>query len=178
MSFIISPVSKEPGYSIDKLPRKKGITKAAALIALSVTAIVTGAAEPPPPLPGKVAYNPLIYDKAELAGYLDDMFLWDCNLEMKHDKKIELKTKDGDIIFIADGYNEKYKIAYEWITLPGYTTNGKPENILSSNEIALIKDYQFDSTYIFTIDKNRLTDIKSAFYGFYTVISKKMKFPK
>jgi hypothetical protein len=178
MSFIISPVSKEPGYSIDKLPRKKGITKAAALIALSVTAIVTGAAEPPPPLPGKVAYNPLIYDKDEFTAEVDNLFKFDCHLEMKHDKKIELKTKDGSISFIADGYNEKYKIAYEWIALPGYTTNGKPENILSSNEIALIKNYQFDSTYVFIIDKNRLTDIKSAFNGFYIVISKKVKLPK
>ncbi|NPV00817.1 MAG: hypothetical protein HPY53_05480 [Brevinematales bacterium] len=178
MSFKISPVSKEPVYSIDKLPRKKGITKAAALIALSVTAIITGGAEPPPPMPGKVAYNPLIYDKAELVVYLDEMYKWDCNIEMKYDIKVEIKTKDGNISFIADGYKEKYKIAYEWVALPGYTTNGKPDSILSSNEIALIKDYQFDSTYIFIIDKNRLTDIKSAFYGFYTVISKKVKFPK
>jgi hypothetical protein len=176
MDFRIQPVKHTGNYSLKKPSMKNGKAIFPMVTAMIIIAGCSAQAkEDYPPLPGKPAYNPVIYDKAQMNHVISNYFANYLDISFTMDKNLKLKNKAGSVEFTADGYNEKYKIAYEWVDKPEYKNDTNQKSALSDNEIALIKNCKFDSTYILIIYGTKHNDITGGFWSFYEMYTNSMK---
>ncbi|NPV00819.1 MAG: hypothetical protein HPY53_05490 [Brevinematales bacterium] len=176
MDFQIRPEKNTTRYQVKPSARNSGkliLPIAAAMIALVGCGSQTK--EDYPPLAGKPVYNPPIYEKAQMNDIASNMFGEYLDITFNPEQSIKLKDKSGTIEFTADGYNEKYKIAYEWVGLPTYKLDTNQKSALSESEISLIKNYKFDSTYIYIIYEKAYYDIYREFWPFYEWYTNEVK---
>jgi hypothetical protein len=176
MEFEIRPEKNRMKYQVKPPARLHGKTILPIVAAmLFITGCSSQTKEDYPPLAGKPAYNPTIYDKVQMNSLVSNMFAEYLNITFKPEQSIKLKDKSGNIEFTADGYNEKLKIAYEWVAFPGYNTDTNQKSVLSQNEIGLIKNYRFESTFILIIYGNTYVDIRDDFWNSYNVYTNMVK---
>jgi len=152
MKFEIKKETREMGYTEAKVRRsKKGMAAAAIILGVSILVGYNSANAGGYAKDGDVAMLPELKNKGEVMQIFKDLFKKKLPMNFKQDYQLKLKDKTGVIEFEADLYNSDAKIAVEWISASNYLKSEKSSMILSSNETALIKAYEFDSTYIIVI---------------------------
>ncbi|NPV00821.1 MAG: hypothetical protein HPY53_05500 [Brevinematales bacterium] len=161
MDFRIKSEHRNPEYDIHP-ERPPQTRKKAALPLLMGILMVFGTTPSAAPLEaekttmGEPVYIPTIYTIDEMINRADQAIHFHMTVKMKHHVPLKLKSPDGKQIieFIADGYNADKKLAYEWITAPGYAKDKNDADILSTKEISFISNSMFGDTMIFIINTN------------------------
>jgi hypothetical protein len=158
MEFKIQGEERRPVYHINPERHPVRVKKAALPLLFGILTLL-GIVSSANPLEiekttlGEPVYNPQIYKVTEMAKIADGIILDNLAVKMQHNVPLKLKSADGKVIeFIADGYNADKKLAYEWVAAPGYSKNKNDKAILSTNEIAMIKNTQFGDTMILVLD--------------------------
>jgi hypothetical protein len=181
MKFQIRKEERNPGYKYnpESTPDKGKKSVSPFLIGLLA---VLGMASPASPSDGSVktagvpVYNPEVYSVTEMTVIVNKVILNDIDIKMKHQVPLKLKSDDGKVIeFIADGYNADKKLAYEWVAAPDYTKDKKATEILTTNDIALIKNAKFGETMILVIDKKDINKIRQYVSTYMYILKNKEK---
>ncbi|NPV00820.1 MAG: hypothetical protein HPY53_05495 [Brevinematales bacterium] len=157
MEFQIRMEDRNPEYSYNPeeiaIKRKKYVSPL--LICLfAILGMASSASPADVKTAGVPVYNPEVYSVTSMTVIVDKIIQDNIDIKMKHSVPLKLKTDDGKTIeFIADGYNAEKKLAYEWIAAPDYSKDKKATEILTTNDIAFIKNAKFGDTIILVIDK-------------------------
>ena len=171
MEFQMKKVTGEPKYTLLEGKAQKHIFAAVCMmIGVSISVAVTPAPASEIAKDGDIAYYPSIYDVAQVKKIIDQEFKKHMPVNFTTDKKISIKTGKGTIEFIADVYQKDSGIAFEWTGAEDYDKDKKSSEVLSKEEMKLIKDYQFGSNYIVTLDtadEYELTEKVGQFIDFY-----------
>ncbi|OHD56472.1 MAG: hypothetical protein A2Y33_15200 [Spirochaetes bacterium GWF1_51_8] len=171
MDFQLKKETFKPEYSADKgKSRKHAFAAVCIMLGVAIAAGTNSASAGGGPLGGDIAYFPEITNVGEVKIIVDSEFKKHLPINFSTDMKISLKTGQGSIEFTADLYDKTSGIAFEWTGAKEYGKNLKNSEILSKDEIKLIKDYQFSSNYIVvlsTIYEYDLTEQVKTFIEFY-----------